>query len=393
MRVFLMNKNKKVLLADYIKEYHSFTKIYEIYSIDYAPLVLFNATHDKSKSLLKTLNNWFKGRGIPSWRKDLERLLENLQISSAEELLDQAFGLSLSDQYWIKEENDRLTWEDINFFQNDFKYQGYLNASLSLSNNCEEISLHSPNNTTDGMIQKAWIIENGQRLLVKGTYTPSRQEPINEWLATNLCKRLGFCHCPYTIRIMEKQMVSVCENFIGEDEELIMACDILSFKKQDNNKSDYEHYMNILEEHEVPNAREEVENMIIIDYLLMNTDRHMKNFGIIRDVNTLKWKKVAPIFDSGQGMQCEQLTMDMNFTDGTGKFFHNTKKKFSTYLGLIKDISRIDIKNLDGLIEEYQKILYEYQLYTEISDIRIERQVLGLKKRIQNLEKSICKGL
>ena len=30
------------------------------------------------------------------------------------------------------------------------------------------------------MLQKGWIIENGKRILVKGTYTFNREKPINE---------------------------------------------------------------------------------------------------------------------------------------------------------------------------------------------------------------------
>lgn len=34
-------------------------------------------------------------------------------------------------------------------------------------------------------------------------------------------------------------------------------------------------------------ARAKIENMYILDFLIMNEDRHLNNFGIIRDVNTL----------------------------------------------------------------------------------------------------------
>ena len=37
----------------------------------------------------------------------------------------------------------------------------------------------------------------------------------------------------------------------------------------------------------------------------------MKNYGIIRNVKTLEWSKVVPIFDNGQSMQCEKLTYDV----------------------------------------------------------------------------------
>ena len=52
-------------------------------------------------------------------------------------------------------------------------------------------------------------------------------------------------------------------------------------------------YIKILEEHGIVDARTQMENMFILDFLIMNEDRHLNNFGIIRDVNTLKWMKCA----------------------------------------------------------------------------------------------------
>ena len=76
-------------------------------------------------------------------------------------------------------------------------------------------------------------------------------------------------------------------------------------EKKPNNINDYEHYIKVLEKNNVPNARENVKQMFILDYLIMNIDRHMKNFGVIRNVDTLEWISTTPIFDNGESMQCE----------------------------------------------------------------------------------------
>lgn len=390
MKCYLMNKNTKVALIEYDITYDIISKIYDMYNIDYAPLSIKNANMDKSKNLAKELNLWFKGRGIPSWRKDVENLIEKLNVSTTEELLSKAFALSLSDQYWIIQEDEKIEWKNINFFENDFKYKGYLAASLSTYSR-ERPDLYSPNNTTDGMLQKAWIIENGDRVLVKGTYTPSRQEPINEWLASEICTRLDFSHCDYSIDILDGKLVSKCKNFVSSDEEIIVACDIFDSEKKTNNISDYEHYINVLEKHNVPKARENVENMFILDYLVMNVDRHMRNYGIIRNVKNLEWVRVTPIFDNGQSMQCEKYINEVSFGDGIGKFFMNTNKKFSQFLEIVEDITRIDIAKLDGLVNEYEKVLKKYKTYTEISEERIDKLVSGLELRIKNLENYIKK--
>lgn len=392
MKCILMNKNTSIMLVEYNTTLNVIENIYDIYNIDYAPLSISNANKTLGANLLKQINDWFKGRGIPSWRKDLEKLLEKLNVSSPEELLNKSYALSLSDQYWLKEENSNVKWQDINFFTNDFEYEAYLEASLDSSSNLttskDKAILRSPNNTTDGMLQKGWIIENGKRILVKGTYTSSREEPFNEWLASQISKRLGFYYCNYFVEWADKtKLISKCENFVSEDEEIISAYDVFKSEKKPNNINDYEFYIQVLEKHNVPNARKNVEDMFILDYLMLNTDRHLKNFGVIRNVNTLEWVRTTPIFDTGQSMECDKYLDEINFSYGTGKFFTNTNKNYEDILKVIgKDIVNIDIKRLDGLCDEYHSLLEKYKDKLDMSDKRIEKLVNGLQERIRRLE-------
>ena len=385
------------MLVEYNTTLNVIENIYDIYNIDYAPLSISNANKTLGANLLKQINDWFKGRGIPSWRKDLEKLLEKLNVSSPEELLNKSYALSLSDQYWLKEENSNVKWQDINFFTNDFEYEAYLEASLDSSSNLttskDKAILRSPNNTTDGMLQKGWIIENGKRILVKGTYTSSREEPFNEWLASQISKRLGFYYCNYLVEWTDKtKLISKCENFVSEDEEIISAYDVFKSEKKPNNINDYEFYIQVLEKHNVPNARKNVEDMFILDYLMLNTDRHLKNFGVIRNVKTLEWVRTTPIFDTGQSMECDKYLDEINFSYGTGKFFTNTNKNYEDILKVIgKSIVNIDIKRLDGLCEEYHSLLEKYKDKLDMSDKRIEKLVNGLQERIRKLENHIEK--
>lgn len=390
-----MNKNASIMLIEYNTTFNGIENIYDIYNIEYAPLSISNANKTLGANLLKQINDWFKGRGIPSWRKDLEKLLEKLNVSSKEELLNKSYALSLSDQYWLKEENSNVKWQDINFFTNDFEYESYLEASLdsssSLTTSKDKAILRSPNNTTDGMLQKGLIIENGKRILVKGTYTSSREEPFNEWLASQISKRLGFYYCNYLVEWTNKtKLISKCENFVSEDEEIISAYDVFKSEKKPNNINDYEFYIQILEKHNVLNARKNVEDMFILDYLMLNTDRHLKNFGVIRNVNTLEWVRTTPIFDTGQSMECDKYLDEINFSYGTGKFFTNTNKNYEDILKVIgKNIVNIDIHKLDGLCEEYHSLLEKYKDKLDMSDKRIEKLVSGLQQRIKKLESNI----
>ena len=391
MRCILMNKNTEVLIADYDTANGVFSKIYDIYNIDYAPYILksFYIKDDTNNSLFRTnISEWFKSRGIPSWRDKLDILLHRLNISAPSELLDKAFGLSLSDQYWIKPYNIDVKYDDINFFDNDFDYSEFLEASLSKNSRTivKGTALKTPNNTTDGMLRKAWIIEDGTRYLLKGGYKNELLQPFNEVLASEICKRLEFNHVEYTLDIYKDMVVSKCPCFINKDTELVTCHQIRNDMDRHNNINDYEDYINILEENGIKNARIEMENMYILDFLIMNEDRHLNNFGIIRDVNTLKWLCCAPIFDNGQSLNIEYYDDNELHISGEGGFFYEVKS-FDEIIKVVEDIKRIDISKLDGIVEWFDELLHKYQYITNFSDTRINKLCILLNRQINKLKK------
>ena len=78
-----MNKNTEVLVAEYNQDSKFFDRIIEVKNIDYAPYILnsFYKEDDFNNNSLRTnLSNWFKGRGIPSWRDKLDLLLQSAAI-------------------------------------------------------------------------------------------------------------------------------------------------------------------------------------------------------------------------------------------------------------------------------------------------------------------------
>ena len=396
MKCILMNKNTEVLLTEYESGLGVFTKIIEVYNIDYSPYILksFYEKDDINNNPFRTnLSDWFKGRGIPSWRDKLDLLLHRLGIIAPSELLDKAMGLSLSDQYWLKPYNSNIEYDDINFFDHDFDYSEFMEASLSKNSKTivKEASLKTPNNTTDGMLKKAWIIEKGTRYLLKSGYRNEILQPFNEILASEICDRLGFKHVEYTLDTYKDVVVSKCPCFINKDTELITCYQIRNNMKRHDNEEDYEDYIKVLEDNGIKDARTKIENMYILDFLIMNEDRHLNNFGIIRDVNTLKWLDVAPIFDNGMALNVPYYSDDEVIIAGEGRFFYEVKP-FDEIIKIVSDLKRINISKLDGIVEWFDDLLHQYQNITKMSDKRIHllcvllnRQINKLKSLIENI--------
>ena len=385
MKYVLMNKNTEVLIANYDEGIKVFDKIIEIRNIEYAPLII-KKSYEIKEDFRFNLNDWFIGRGIPSWRDELDMLLARLNISTPLELFDRAFALSLSDQYWIKQVGSNIKYEDVNFFDHDFDSAEFVEASFS--DNYDSITkketLMSPNNTTNGMLKKSWIIEDGKRYLLKGGYKNDYLQPFNEVLASIICDKLDFDHVTYTLDTFKNKVVSKCLCFINKDTELIPASQIMYGITKHKTSKDYNEYIKILEQNGIKNAREKIENMYILDFLMMNEDRHLNNFGIIRDVNTLEWLDVAPIFDNGESLKMTIYNSDEISINGEGRLFYNIVT-FDDIIKVVKDIKRIDISKLDGVVEEYDELLHKYQNITGITEDRINKLCILLNRQIKKL--------
>ena len=255
----------------------------------------------------KALNKWWYGRSIPASRQGIQQALAILRIGSTQELIDKSYGLSLSDQYWIKEKGSSLEWAEINFFTNDFS-RDIGDILFGGHSSSAKIDLMSPDNTSDGWLRKKWTIIDGKRCLIKGGSGVTQQEPYNEVIASELMEKLNIPHVPYRIIMQGDYPYSVCEDFIDADTELISADYIMKSQKKANHLTTYQHYLNCCAAFGISNAQQAVDQMIVIDYLLANTDRHYNNFGAIRNANSLEWIGSAPIYDSGTSLWCNTPT-------------------------------------------------------------------------------------
>ena len=196
MQCTLMNKNTPVVQIQIDDDTAAIVKVTKALELAYLPIGIDFKTGIPNK---KELNEWWYGRSIPASRSGIREALEKLEISHTEQLLAKCYGLSLSDQYWMKPDNTLLEWSKINFFENSFS-DDVGNILFGQPAENENIDLMSPCNTSDGWLKKKWKIIDGKRCLIKAGSNPYMQEPLNEVFATKLHGRLGSKnYVPYTM--------------------------------------------------------------------------------------------------------------------------------------------------------------------------------------------------
>jgi len=336
------------------------------------------------------LKDWWKSRSIPASRERMKEFLQEQGMVFPQQLLDKSLGLSLSDQYWICPQNAPLEWAKINFFHNTFSEDvGDLLLGKAGGKDGKAVSLMSPDNTSDGILKKKWKIINGKRCLVKGGSGQLRQEMANEVLASRICARLGIPCVNYEIKDVDGEKFSVCEDFVTGDTELVAAWRIECQTQKNNNVSDYERWVSKVESLGIADVRRRIDMMLTLDFIIVNTDRHYNNFGLIRDANTLEWLSVAPIFDSGTSMWCIQFTeqIDPESRDLKCRPFN---KKHNDQIKHVKDFSWLDLSKLDGIEDEYAHILAEI-VDDKTLELRTKKLCWALRKRIEMLKEIVAK--
>lgn len=334
------------------------------------------------------LNEWWVGRAIPASRAGLRHLLEELRIAAPQKLLEKCLGLSLSDAYWIRPENKNLRWAQVNFHENPFSED--VGNILFGGGAGGQISLMSPDNTSDGWLRKKWTIQNGKRCLVKGGSGALQQEPYNEVIASRIMERLNIPHVPYTLQMVEGLPYSVCEDFVSEDTEYVSAWYLMHTKTKPNHISLYQHYLERCEALGVPGAELAVAQQIVVDHLLLNEDRHQGNFGAVRRADTLEYTGPAPLFDTGSSLWFETPTpLILAGAKVTCKPF---KTSHEEQLRLVSDFGWLDESRLEGLGDIAREVLADSDFIgagrCEAIAQALEKRALLLREHIRRKQKT-----
>lgn len=68
----------------------------------------------------KQIAEWWALRAVPDSRKGIHQVLHFLGEETSLSLMLSAYGLSLTDHYWMQPIGEELYWEELNFYDNDF---------------------------------------------------------------------------------------------------------------------------------------------------------------------------------------------------------------------------------------------------------------------------------
>ena len=282
---YLMNKNTPLMLfqvvSDGITQYCDKIECY----VDDA---LFPPGFDG-------IEDWIDKRNYAKHKKHLRQWLKAWNLNNITGFIDITRGLSLNDSLWICRADASLTWEQVNLYQNNFSD---VTAQTAFAKGLHGLVLSStsPEFTSEGSFEKCWIRENDGDIYLykKGTSGSDSAgfEPYSEFYASQFAAVLCENYVCYDLDDFKYtgNIVSRCKMFTTEDEGFIPIYKYLDSRKSYRIK-EIETFL------EPYGFADSFRDMIVLDSIIMNTDRHLGNFGFIVDNTTFRVKRFAPVFD------------------------------------------------------------------------------------------------
>lgn len=248
----------------------------------FLPLEMKGVADDES------LWTWLTRRVVPRNRRNIEVLMAllGLEAKNVRGIVEICRGLSLNDVFWVVEDGFTGTWKDYNLYDNPFSEAIAWAAFNGEGSPMRHLSwTSSPEFSTNGMLAKCWRRIGDDVMLYKsGTEGAANAgfEPYSEFYAAQIAEALGLPCVSYGLSRFKKRLCSTCRLFTSDRYGYIPAGRLVSREEalEDSRFAD----------------------IFLFDAIIVNTDRHMGNFGFLVDNDTNEIVGAAPIFDNGYGL-------------------------------------------------------------------------------------------
>lgn len=279
---------------------------------DLLPKLPLDLSADNELPTNEKLLSWLKHRTIPSNRRYVNNFLAKLGLNEKDTLgiISVCYGLSLNDGYWICPDYETRSWEKINLYKNRLSRVLSVIAFTGYGSYTKSGFRSSPEFTTNGMLAKAWRRQSGKILLYKsGTEGAANtgNEPYSEFYASQIAEVMGIKYVPYGLSMWQKRLCSTCELFTSQDTAYMAAGNLIT---GGGIRAVLDYYKNLGDDY-----YSNLIDMFVFDAVIMNTDRHLGNFGFLIDSKSNKIISTAPVFDNGLSLCCYAMKDDFENID------------------------------------------------------------------------------
>ena len=237
---------------------------------------------------LFTVYSWLENRVLHLSRSNAKKIISSMGLNQNNriEICFACKGLSLIDCYWLKVESDKTSWNDVNLYSNSLSSAI---AHIALTGEFVSIKgrVRTPELTNGGSYAKCWRrCKDGIYMYKTGSLQGSGKEYLVDILCSDILDKLNVAHVKYTLTQSGLRPVSRCKNMTSPE---LSICDMEYFEGYCNRNN-----INLSKWLE---SQKSYFDMLVIDYLIFNSDRHSGNWGVYFDANTGRVIGLHPLFD------------------------------------------------------------------------------------------------
>ena len=358
MNFYIMNKD--TIVAEFICQSIGPVKqiyISDILREDLLPISIKNGF---------LFNDWLNSRLVLSHRTNIMEMFSQIGITNIEDILQITRGVSLNDTYWVKSAVEEKTkWNSVSPYTNplnrDIANYSFDNARVI---NSKKIT-HSPDFATSGQFPKCWKKMNGNIYLIKGGtvgHAAAGNEPYSEIHADILSTYLGFNHINYEYIYYHKLNATKCLNMCNESIGIYPLNEVFP---------DVKTYSDFLDLSIKRGEEKQALDTLLLDYLILNTDRHLGNISYFVNNDTQELLGITPIYDNNLAFLPTYLK---KFDKNIEAYIENASSGIVTRLG-------ISFEELFDLIDckyvwEKVNLLKNYTIKSKFERCDVANQVL-----------------
>jgi hypothetical protein len=254
---------------------------------------------------------WCSGRVLPIDRVNAKKILNCLGLTQSQTNEHKAAialsyrCLSVCDSYWIRfGDADIVNWEEVNLFTNSLNKAIALVALKGTSLSVQAKHGLTAEVSTIGSYPKGWFRMENDKLFLYKTYGTENDEPEREVCASKVIDCFNiYGNVKYDIKKLEGVTCSRCEIMTTPDRAMVAAADMNVWCiAQGTNVVDYAR----------ANFGKQFAQMLVIDYLIANSDRHAYNWGFFQSMDTGQILGLHDLYDHNNAFD-KDLLEDENY--------------------------------------------------------------------------------
>lgn len=254
------------------------------------------------------IHSFIESRKAPSNRAHIKEILAACGCLTTSGYLDVIRALGLNDTFWVRPSGSETSWSSVSLYENRFNetiariaFEGGLFG--------QRLSTPSPEPSMGGSFAKCVLRRGGELVILKAGQQDAfgaGWEPWSEAMAWQVGTALGYDVVPYKMTFHRSKRNSqilpatTCPLFTSEETGFAPASSWMGRTAAS--------YRSLLAAYEAIGAGQPFRNMVVLDALTLNVDRHLGNHGVLFDNDTLEVMGMAPIFDNNLSF-CPGMTL------------------------------------------------------------------------------------